>query len=312
MRRPLGTRGAQGTGGRSPTDRVPARAFSWLLLFARAKRSNSLLRSRSESSASSTCFHALPLDFPAIGRARFSWSTLWPALGSPSNGGSGIRDFRSPSGREPPSLLVQRNVAQRGAFQQPDGWSTRPCLSAFRNSGTPGPLYRRDFSTRPSCDAAGAGAVASRRQPAHRGEAVLHLFPVRPCLVEKRRARPLRSRVRGRRRAAPARPAGRSSASPISAEPMHVAPAVSCPSAPSLRKGPGSQMQRKKQNHGNANNNRRPAEVPKEEEPLARPFPLHRAMYPIRPDRPRPPAALPSSAPPTGGTRTTPAPARRR
>ncbi len=42
---------------------------------------------------------------------------------------------------------------------------------------------------------------------------------------------------RGRRRAAPARPAGRSSASPISAEPMLVAPAGSCPSAPSLRKG---------------------------------------------------------------------------
>ena len=160
-----------------------------------------------------------------------------------------------------------------GAFQQPNGWSTRLCLSAFRTSGTPGPLYCRDFSTRPSCDAAGAGAVASRRQPAHRGEAVLRLFPPNPCTS------PLRCLVRRLRRCG---------------------------------RGPGSQMQRKKQNHGNANNNRRPAEVPKEEEPLARPFPLHRAMYPIRPDRPRPPAALPSSAPPTGGTRTTPAPARRR
>ncbi len=118
------------------------------------------------------------------------------------------------------------------------GWLVNtPCLRTLRACGTPGPHRRRDFSTRPSCDAAGAGAVASRRQPAHRGEAVLRLFPVRPCLVEKRRARSLRSRVRGRRRAAPARPAGRSSASPISAEPMLVAPAGSCPSAPSLRKG---------------------------------------------------------------------------
>ncbi len=71
----------------------------------------------------------------------------------------------------------------------------------------PGPLRRQDFSTR------------------------------HPCRVEKRRARLLRSRVRGRRGAAPARPAGRSSASPISAEPMLAAPAGCCPSAPSLRKG---------------------------------------------------------------------------
>lgn len=51
-----------------------------------------------------------------------------------------------------------------------------------------GPLRRRHFSTRPSCDAAAAGAVAPRRQPAHRGEAVFHLFPVRACPVEERRA----------------------------------------------------------------------------------------------------------------------------
>ncbi len=81
-----------------------------------------------------------------------------------------------------------------GAFQQPNGWSTRLCLSAFRTSGTPGPLRRRDFSTRPSCDAAGAGAVASRRQPAHRGEAVLRLFPPNPCTS------PLRGLVRRLRR----------------------------------------------------------------------------------------------------------------
>ncbi len=42
---------------------------------------------------------------------------------------------------------------------------------------------------------------------------------------------------RGSRLTAPARSPGRSSASPVSAEPMHVAPAGSCPSAPSLRKG---------------------------------------------------------------------------
>ena len=42
---------------------------------------------------------------------------------------------------------------------------------------------------------------------------------------------------RGSRLTAPARSPGRSSASPISAEPMLVAPAGSCPSAPSLRKG---------------------------------------------------------------------------
>ncbi|GEM_PF-1103824 len=201
-----------------------------------------------------------------------------------------------------------------GAFQQPNGWSIRPCLSAFRTSGTPGPLRRRDFSTRPSCDAAGAGAVASRRQPAHRGEAVLRLFPVRPCLVEKRRDHPLRSRVRGRRPAARHLPVRRGEAV------LRLFPPNPCTSplrglVRRLRRcgrGPGSQMQRRKQNHGNANNNRRPADVPKEEEPLARPFPLHRATCPIRPDRPRPPAAPPSSVPPTGGTRTRPAPVRRR
>ncbi len=193
------------------------------------------------------------------------------------------------------------------------GWLVNtPCLRTLRACGTPGPHRRRDFSTRPSCDAAGAGAVASRRQPAHRGEAVLRLFPVRPCLVEKRRARPLRSRVRGRRCAALARPAGRSSASPISAEPMHVAPAGSCPSAPSLRKGTRKSNAKAKTKSRQRQQHRRPADVPKEEEPLARLFPLHRATCPIRPDRPRPPAALPSSAPPTGGTRTRPAPAHRR
>ena len=75
-------------------------------------------------------------------------------------------------------------------------------------------------------------------------------------------------------------------------------------------RGPESQLQRQKQNHNNNNNNRRPADVPKKEEPLARLFPLHRAMYPIRPDRSHPPAAPPPcAAPPTGGTRTRPAPA---
>ena len=155
--------------------------FSWLLLFARAKRSNSLLRSRSESSASSTCFHALPLDFPAIGRARFSWSTLWPALGSPSNGGSGIRGFRSPSGREPPSLLVQRNAARRGRLSTAE-WLVNTLLPQRFP-------YQR-----------------------HSGSTLL------PGFFDETQLRC--SWGRGSRLTAPARSPGRSSASPVSGSPL--------------------------------------------------------------------------------------------
>ncbi len=147
---------------------------------------------------SSTCFHALPLDFPAIGRARFSWLTLWPALGSPSNGGSGIRGFRSPSGREPPSLLVQRNGARRRRFSTAESLVNTPLPQRF-------PYQRHSGSTPP------------------------------PGFFDETQLRC--SWGRGSRLTAPARSPGRSSASPTSAEPMLVAPAGSCPSAPSLRKG---------------------------------------------------------------------------
>ena len=131
--------------------------LSWLLLFARAKRSNSLLRSRSESLAFKLLlsrFMLWPLPWSHVSWLSFLMSV---SCRSKFKCRGRIKSFRAPA-------------------YAPD---------ALR---APGPLRRRDFSTRPSCDAAGAGAVASRRQPAHRGEAVLRLFPVRPCLVEKRRA----------------------------------------------------------------------------------------------------------------------------
>ncbi len=95
----------------------------------------------------------------------------------------------------------------------------RPCLHALSACSTPGPLRRRDFSTR------------------------------HPCPVEKRRARPLHARVRDSRRTAAARPAERSNASPISAEPMHVTLRV-FPAGSVIAEGdPEVKSQRQRQNH---------------------------------------------------------------
>ena len=126
----------------------PGCAFFWLLFFAQAKRrffnsrmagqSDSLLRSRSESSAFRLLF--LAATFPPSGK----------------QGSSKSKGFRSPIGERVTSLCsCKEKVTKRSAFQQPNGWSSTPCLRAS------GPLRRRDFSTR------------------------------RPCRVEKRRAHPL-------------------------------------------------------------------------------------------------------------------------
>ncbi len=151
--------------------------LSWLLLFARAKRSNSLLRSRGESPALKLPLSYLPL---AIELRGYRLGLGSCRLERPSKGwsGAGSRAFAPLRGA---SHLIFARAKKRGPKKHAPASAPSPLR-------VPGPLRRRDFSTRPSCDAAGAGAVASRRQPAHRGEAVLRLFPVRPCRVEKRRA----------------------------------------------------------------------------------------------------------------------------
>jgi len=186
-------------GGVDPRHAVPwarrqGRAFSWLLLFARAKRSNSLLRSRGESSAFKLSLLALPLarstDFLATALVRTPGSSLLAIQGKPEQGQKQNQGLSLPFGARATFLCSCKETWPK---------ESTPCLRALRACGTPGPLRRRDFSTR------------------------------HPCRVEKRRAS------------------------------MHVAPAGSCPSAPSLRKGPGSQKpgqkQKQKQNHRNRNRN---------------------------------------------------------
>ena len=116
------SRRRSGPGARSASGAQAGRAFSWLLLFARAKRSNSLLRSRSDSPA-----FKLSLGLLLLSRAK-----------PQATARAGSRTFAPPSGRA--LLLFARakrsNQEKHGPGRDPPGCARRfPALLACQGDG---------------------------------------------------------------------------------------------------------------------------------------------------------------------------------
>ena len=135
--------------------RRQGRAFSWLLLFARAKRSNSLLRSRGESSAFKLPLLALSL---ALASWLFGPLTFWRSWPSFWHGRPELSPFsiqRKPEQEQKREQRLSLPFGARATFlcSCKETWpkESTPCLRALRVCGTPGPLRRRDFSTRHPC-----------------------------------------------------------------------------------------------------------------------------------------------------------------
>jgi len=149
--------------------RRQGRAFSWLLLFARAKRSNSLLRSRGESSAFKLPLLALSLALwlwlfgsDSLALALWLWLfgplTFWRSWPSFWHGRPELSLFsiqRKPEQGQKRKQRLSLPFGARATFlcSCKETWpkESTPCLRALRACGTPGPLRRRDFSTRHPC-----------------------------------------------------------------------------------------------------------------------------------------------------------------
>ena len=163
-----GDRRAQPDGSR------PGCAFFWLLFFAQAKKSDSRLRSRSES-----------LCFQALASAAFSKEKKFQLQ---------EQELSLSFGERVTSLcLCKEKVTKRKHTLPP-----RPTRYARRVHSAAG-IFRRDIPVSSKNDvlarfAVESGAVAARRLPVRRGEAVLRLFPPNPCTS------PLRGLVRRLRR----------------------------------------------------------------------------------------------------------------
>ncbi len=139
--------------GPSPRSGLGAEAgacFSWLLLFARAKRSNSLLRSRGESPAFKLLLSRLSHGFSSV------WAAYSPPLARPlpsepeaiEADKSRIKGFRSPSGREPPFFA---RAKKRGPKKHAPA-SAPSVPTALRGHSAVG-IFRRDIPVSSKNDA---------------------------------------------------------------------------------------------------------------------------------------------------------------